>query len=172
MRKIIASMAAGGVLVAGAFVASTITSVPAGAQTATTQVLGGVGPVESVYDEVLAALVDDNTLTQDQADAVKEAFAAKHDEMRAVRDARREERQAEREMIVGFLEDDVIDADELAQLPDDHPFRNEDGQLAEALDDGVLTRDELREAAIDRRQDRRDRRHGFLMGDAVGDDAA
>lgn len=138
MKTILASLAAAGVLVAGAFVAATVTSDPASAQTTDqgdTNVVvvddDRVGPLE----EVLTGLVGDGTLTRAQADAVADAMLAKRGEVRAEREARREERQADRELIEGFLDDDVIDATELSQLGDDHPFNDPDGPFAEAAAD-------------------------------------
>jgi hypothetical protein len=104
-----------------------------------------------VLDEVLGTLVAEGTITQGQAEAVKEALQAKGEELKAEREARRAERRADREQIREFLDDGVIDAGELAQLGDGHPFNDPDGPLADALDDGELTRDELREAHAGRR---------------------
>ena len=147
MKKIMVSLAAAGVLVAGAFVASSVTSTPADAQTATeTQTEApAVGHREAALDEVLAELVTNGTINQSQSDAVKGALEAKGEEMRAEREARRDEREADRELIQGFLEDDVISSDELAQLGDDHPFNDPDGPFADAAADGEITRAELQE---------------------------
>lgn len=163
MRKVIAAMGAAAVLVAGAFVASVITTDPADAQTTTTTNEEVRPDVESDLDEVLGGLVADGTITQDQADAVKEALVAKHEERKAEREARRDERRADRELIRGFLDDGVIDADELAQLGDDHPFNDPDGPFADAAADGEITTAELRELHVDRHQ------HRFHAGD-MGDD--
>jgi hypothetical protein len=172
MRTILASLAAAGVLVAGAFVASAVTTNPASAQTAdpadTTVVVvddDRVGPLE----EVLTDLVGDGTLTRAQADAVADAMLIKRDEIRAEREVRREERQANRELIEEFLEDDVIDASELSQLGDDHPFNDPDGPFADAASDGEITRDELRELREQHRGSHRG--HGF-GGGAPAEDAS
>jgi hypothetical protein len=154
MKKIIASVAAAGVLVTGAFTASTLLSAPAGAQALDAVVddpMGAdeTGPREEALDEVLAGLVADDVLSQGQADEVKARLVAKHEELAAERRERREERRAVREQIRGFLEDDVITADELAQLPEDHPMRNEDGVFGDALADGQITREELRELRME-----------------------
>lgn len=171
MKTILASLAAASVLVAGAFVASTVTTDPANAQTTDpvdTNVVvvddDRVGPLE----EVLSDLVDNGTLTLAQADAVADAMLAKRDEIRTEREARREERQANREQIVEFLEDDVIDASELAQLGDDHPFNDPDGPFADAASDGEITRDELRELREQHRGAHRGRGFG---GEAPAEDA-
>ncbi len=65
------------------------------------------------------------------------------DEVDAIRQARREQRQELRDMIEGFLDDDVLTADEIAQLPEPNPFTDPQGDLADALADGQLTREEL-----------------------------
>ena len=151
MRKIIISIAAVGVLVTGAFVASTIADGPASAQTgdaAETELHRG--EPGGILEEVLDGLVEDGTLTQAQADAVKEAMLERREEIREEREERREERREIREMIAEFLEDDVIDAGELAQLPEDHILRDEEGPFADALEDGEITRAEIREVRIRR----------------------
>ncbi len=47
--------------------------------------------------------------------------------------------------IGALLDDGVIDADELAELPEGHPLTDPDGPAADYLDDGQLTVEELRE---------------------------
>lgn len=152
MKRIIVSLAAAGVLVAGAFVASSVTSAPADAQTQTdTQAEApATGHREEAFDEVLSGLVDAGTINQSQADAVKDALRAKGEELQAEREARREERQADRELIKGFLDDDVISSDELAQLGDDHPFNDPDGRFADAAADGEISEAELQELRPER----------------------
>jgi hypothetical protein len=156
MRTILASLAAAGVLVAGAFIASTLADAPADAQVAqgpTTDMTDTTEPVGPLV-EVLDGLVADGVLNQAQADEVRERLLAAHtewraerrelrEERRADRQERREERRADRELIRGFLEDGVIDSDELAQLGDDHPFNDPDGPWADAASDGQITRAEL-----------------------------
>ena len=147
MKRIIASLAAVGVLVAGGLAVSMISGDTALAQVAPqpTESDDATGPREAALDEVMSGLVADGVITQEQADAVKEALQAKGEELRAERQERRAERKAQRELIRSFLEDDVIDANELAQLGDDHPLNDPDGPAAPYLDDGQLTKDELRE---------------------------
>ncbi|HVR78236.1 MAG TPA: ABC transporter permease subunit [Acidimicrobiia bacterium] len=53
-----------------------------------------------------------------------------------------------------FLDDDVIDSGELAQLPEDSVLRDPEGPAAEALGDGQLTEAELREAGLQVRSPR------------------
>ena len=146
MKRLIASLAATGMLVAGAFVAVTITGAPADAQEAVGAADAEAWRGEAVLDEVLEGLVADGVITQPQSDEVREAFIDKREEIAADREARREEREELRDLIQGFLDDDVIDSDDLAQLPDDLPWFDDDSALAEALEDGELTKEELREA--------------------------
>lgn len=157
MNKIFVSIAAAGILVAGAFVSSTIVGDQAVAQTTGLQVVEGADDERpdvprpgDILDDVLADLVADGTLDQGDADAVKAAVEAKHEEVRAAVDAWREEHPGRFERgfkrgfaLGGLLEDGVIDAAELAELPDDHPFNDPDGPAAEFLADGQLTEDEL-----------------------------
>lgn len=148
MRTIIASLAAAGVLVAGAFFASSVVPAPADAQVADTETTSPRAEArQEILDEVLAGLVADGTITQAQADAVSTAITDKAAELRS-------ERQAMRELIKSFLEDDVITSDELAQLGDDHPFNDPDGPFAEAAEDGEITKEELRELRRERRGNR------------------
>ena len=142
MKKIFVSIAAAGGLVAGAFAASSVVDSPAHAQTAVTAAVESddaeadgrpdFARPHDVMDEVLGALVADRTLTQSQADAVEAAFETKHEEVRAEMEAWREEHPGRFERgfkrgleMGGLLEDGVIDAGELSELPDDHPLKIE-----------------------------------------------
>jgi hypothetical protein len=159
MKKIFVSIAAAGVLVAGAFAASAIVNGPALAQTTETPATEAPADVRpdfprsgEVLDEVLADLVADGTLEQGDAVAVKAALEARHEEVRAEVEAWREENPGRFERgfkrgfaMGGLLEDGVIDATELAELPDDHPLNDPDGPAAEFLTDGQLTEDELKQ---------------------------
>lgn len=172
MKKIIASIAAAGVLVVGAFAASTITSTAASAQT-------DEPPIETeeasrphpgaVLDDVLADLVQDKTLDQEQADAVKDGVEAKREELKEKYGDRRDRRAQRGEMrgqIQRWLEDGVISAEELAELPFDLP-RSEDGPLQEALKDGQITQAEWDAFIEERKADheaRRDANSDSLVG--------
>ncbi|MGB5656327.1 MAG: hypothetical protein WBN35_06920 [Acidimicrobiia bacterium] len=159
MKKIFVSIAAAGVLVAGAFAASTIVDGPALAQAteapaaeAPTDVRPDFPKPGEILDEVLGDLVADGTLEQGDADAVKAAVEARHAEARAGMEAWRQENPGRFERgfkrgfaLGGLLEDGVIDATELADLPDDHPLNDPDGPAAEFLTDGRLTEDELKQ---------------------------
>ncbi len=82
MKKLIASIAAAGVLVAGAFAASSVTTSPAEAQTPDTTTQQSDRPERGeIFDEVIAELVAEGTIDSAQADAIKEAFQAKRDEL-------------------------------------------------------------------------------------------
>ncbi len=159
MKKIFVSIAAAGVLVAGAFAASTIVDGPAlaqiaeapGAETAPDERPDFPKPGD-IIDEVLTDLVADGTLDQGDADAVDAAFEARHEEVRGEVEAWREDNPGRFERgfkrgfaMGGLLEDGVIDATELAELPDDHPFNDPDGPAADFLADGQLTEDELQQ---------------------------
>jgi Spy/CpxP family protein refolding chaperone len=173
MKKIIASVAAAGVLVVGAFAASTITSSEAAAQTdeapAVTDEVRRPHP-GGILDDVLGGLVEDGTLTQDQADAVKDAMVAKREELKEKfgdRIERRVRRHRMRAQIQEWLEDGVITADELSELPEDLPILADDGPLADALEDGQITQEEW-DAFIEQRkadhQARRDAAQGSVTG--------
>lgn len=101
-----------------------------------------VGPFQnhgSVLEDVLSDLVEDGTIDQSQADAIVEALDAKTTEFRTAA-------QDLRGLIAGFLEDGVITAEELDQLPDVFPFNNLERVFGDALDDGELTLDEFQDA--------------------------
>jgi|FLYL01.1.fsa_nt_gi polyhydroxyalkanoate synthesis regulator phasin len=90
-------------------------------------------PRFGILGEVLDELVSDGVLDESQAEAVLDAVAAKKEEIRA-------ERQALREQIQEFLSDGVITQDEIAQLPEDSRAR----QVLEELSDDEITVAEFR----------------------------
>ena len=148
MKRLIWLPVAGFLLVAGATVAA---AAPGLVNTASSLVATGAvalddGSVElrvagdgSLLDEVLAELVTDGVITQEQSDAITEALTTKAEERRTELEAEREQLRAIWEQIQGFLEDGVISADEIAQLPDDNPFSAIEG----ILEDGQVTLEEL-----------------------------
>ena len=163
MKKIFVSIAAVGVLAVGAFAASTIVDGQALAQTADDPAVErpDIPKPEDILDDVLSDLVADETLNQSQADAVKAELEARHAEARAQRAEWREDHPgrpghgiARGLDMRSLMEDGVIDSDELAELPDDHPFRDSNGPAAEFLDDGELSEDELRDLGEQRREHR------------------
>lgn len=111
-----------------------------------------------VIEETLDQLVTDGVITQEQADQVADALA----------DALIKSHPFRHGLGLGarlgaLLDDGVITAEELAQLPEDHPFKDPDGPLAEALEDGQITAAELRDA-----YQAGGRPHRFLRGLALG----
>ena len=89
---------------------------------------------DGLLSDVLDDLVADGTIDQAAADKILSELDARRTALRA-------EREALREQFRTFLEDGTLSADELAQLPEDHPLRN----LDQFLDDGQLTQDELQQ---------------------------
>ena len=148
----------GGLLVAGAFTAAAVTGGTALAQEDTTAAEDARPrpPARAeVLAEVLGGLVSDGTITQAQADAVTEALEAKAAEIREEFPNRRHRDFRRGFRLGGLLADGEITADELAELPDDHPLKDPDGPAAEYLEDGRLTQDELRQLHEQRRAERR-----------------
>ena len=147
MKHIVIAGVAALVLVAGASVANVVVSPAADAQErdrSTTE----DGPRDGanrrgLLTDVLDRLVGEGTLSRAQADAVEEAIREKAAERKPLRRAAR--RGAERGYRLGrLLADDVIDADELEMLREDHPLRDPNGIAAPYLDDGQLTIEELK----------------------------
>lgn len=154
--KIGAAFLAGGLLVGAGFLTSVI-SAPGTAQGQAEP----EGPATEhrlprmlgFLEDVVADLVDDGTLTRDQADAVIAAAGAKAEEVWQARDALKERLRsghAERwrsfanGLRFGALFDDGgIDQDEYDGLPEGHPLRDLD--LDEYLEDGRITPDEFLE---------------------------
>ena len=152
MKKVLAALAASGVLVAGGFATAAV-STPTAAQAqettdetpATTD--DAVRPEKgAILEEVLDELVADGVITSDQASQVAAALQAKHDEVREEFGDRRGDRGhrgGDQFGLMDALEDGVIDADELAELPEGHPLTDPDGPAAQYLEDGQLTQEEL-----------------------------
>jgi hypothetical protein len=97
----------------------------------------------SLLSDVLANLVSTGVITQDQADAITAALTQVVDDRHAEMEAKRQQMQEMWTEIRSFLEDGVITAEEIAQLPDDNPFSN----LEDILADGQVTLEELRSVA-------------------------
>jgi hypothetical protein len=138
-NKVLAALAVGGLLVGAGLLTSIVSAAaPATAQEDTDPTEdGGMFPrAFGFLDELLDSLVDDGTITQDQADAIVAAAEEKTAEMKG-------EHEAMRELLQGLLEDDVITEDEAAQLPEGHWLLDE--TFDEAWEDGELTREEIQE---------------------------
>lgn len=150
MKRFIWLPVAGFLLIAGAAVAAAgpglIGSTPASSTLAVGEsdesaadpsvAFGG----SALLEDVLADLVGDGVITQEQSDAIVSAVDTRVEE-------RREEIAAERErmremwlQIRSFLEDGVISAEEIAQLPDGNPF----DRVSDILADGQVTLEEIR----------------------------
>ena len=147
MKHIVIAGVAALVLVAGVSVANVLVSPAADAQEQDATRPDAASPDgearRGILGDVLDRLVADGTLSQAQADAVREAVREEAADRKPLRRAAR--RGAERGYRMGrLLADDVLDADELAMLRDDHPLRDPNGLAAPYLDDGQLTIDELK----------------------------
>ncbi len=153
MRKIVAALAAAAVLVAGAFTATVVVGGAASAQDEPDESASLEAPERPHRGAVLGVVLDDlvgeGVITSDQAAQITAAVEERAAELREEfgdRPLRRGPgvRRGFGPGMAGMLEDGVIDAGELAELPEDHPFNDPDGPAAAYLDDGELTVDELR----------------------------
>jgi hypothetical protein len=139
MRRLIWLPLAGALLTGGAAIGAASPGIVDDAARTVSE-LPGRGA--SLISEVLADLVGEDVITQDQSDAISTALDERVQQERADRQARHEELRTLAGQLRGFLEDDVITADEVAQLPD--------GELKTALQgllvDGEITRRQLRDA--------------------------
>jgi hypothetical protein len=158
-NKIMAALVAGGLLVGAGFVTS-IVSAPetAAAQETDDEDRGFFTRGMQFLGDVLDELVGEGTIDSDQADAILDAVEDRAVELK-------EEREALRDAIMGYLEDGVLTSDEAANLPDDHWLLSD--ALEEAWADDELTIEEIREA---RPHPRRDAfRHGARFGALLDD---
>ena len=161
-NRIIAALIAAGLLVGAGFVTSVV-SAPgtAGAQEDSSGDDEGRGHSRRGFEflsGVLDELVDQGTISQEDADAVLNAVQEKAAGIK-------EEREALHEMIKGFLEDGVITEDEADQLPEDHWLRSD--VFDEAWADDELTVEEIRAARPHPRRDtfKKGARFGALLDD-------
>lgn len=157
-KKIIASITTVG-LVAGGGVAAAVTATPgpAFAQEETVQSPARPGPGAGL-ERMMGRLVAADVVTDDQADAITTVLRQLAEARAADRPERRPGARFDRGARRGFqlramLEDGVIDATELATLPEGHPFNDPEGPAAGYLDDGQLTIDELNAMREQRRVD-------------------
>lgn len=175
MKRFLAALAAAGVLVAGGFVAAAVSTPTVAAAQDSTEAPTEEGVVErpehgAIMDEVFDELVADGVITQEQAEQVRAALEAKREELREQfgdRLQRRDHRNRLGGFLHGALEDGVIDADELAQLPEGHPLADPEGPFAEYLEDGQLTEAELDQIKEQFRQNRGPRGFGGTAGDSA-----
>lgn len=137
-NKVLAAIVAGGIVVGAGFVASAVSSPDTAAAQMGTEEKRPAGPFPRVLgflEKVLNDLVGDDTITEDQADAILEAAEQKASDVR-------EEIRESRELLEGLLDDGVITEDEVVELPEDHFLF--DGRFDEAWEDGELSPEDLR----------------------------
>lgn len=145
MRRLIWLPVAGFLLIAGVAAAAAAPGVVRQAQAvlpaaASPDASGSPGTVvrpakDGFLSEVLAELVANGTITQDQADAIVGAIQDKVD-------ARRTELERVRALWQTFLADGVITQAEIDQLPADNPLRQAFDSIAQ---DGQISVDQLRQ---------------------------
>ncbi len=165
MRKWIAVLAAGVLIIGGAAVATAQTDGTEPAEP------GFGGHRGDVLQEVLDELVTANTITQSQADAIVDALEAKRAEFEAAREEMRAQHEEMRAAIEEAWSDDVLTQDEVADLPFADHLTDPDGPFAGAWSDGQLTREEfdaVRAELGPRPGPRGHRGHGFGMGFGPG----
>jgi polyhydroxyalkanoate synthesis regulator phasin len=100
---------------------------------------GKEGDANDLLDQVLADLVSQGVITQEQSDAITSGLDQAITDKQAEAEAQRQQMQEMWQQIQGFLSDGVITQDEIAQLPADNPFSN----LTDILADGQITTEEL-----------------------------
>lgn len=151
-NKILAAVAAGGILVGAGFVASAVSHPGTAAAQEDAGTDGPIPRIMGFLEDVLDDLVGEDTISQDQADAIIEAAEAKAAEVEA---GIRENRQ----LLEDLLEDGAITEEEAAELPEDHFLFDE--RFDEAWEDGELSADDLRGL---HRHWRHPFRHGLRLG--------
>lgn len=171
MRKVLAATVAGAILVVSGVVYAAV-STPEVATAQESETTSEVAPQHlptrerpRILEQSLEELVTEGVITQEQADAVQERVRANWEEWREEHPG--PVRRAGR---IGFqlgqwLADGVITAEELAELPDDHPIFSEDSPAAPYLEDGQITQEEFDQLRTDIKERVRDR-----MGPAEGDE--
>jgi hypothetical protein len=177
LKKTLTALLAALVLVAGAFAATAIAGGAATAQTedeSTEQERPDFPKRGAIVDEVLSDLVGDNVINQSQADQIAAALQARAEEVRAEMQQWRDEHPGRFERgfkrgfhLGGLLEDGVIDSDEIAELPDDHPLKDPNGPAAKYLDDDQLTTEELRELRQELHEQRQAERDARAEGSST-----
>lgn len=161
-NKIVAAVVAGGLIVGAGFVTTLISSPEIALAEEEVEADDDRGPIPRIIgflEEVLDELVEEGTITEEQADAIVAATEAKAEEVKA-------EAGERHELIKSLLEDDVITEEEAAQLPEDAWVV--DDRFDEAWEDGELTSDEIVEFGPHPR--RHPFRFGFRLGAHLGDE--
>jgi len=160
-NKVLAALVAGGLLVGAGLVASAVSSPGTAVAQEGTDEERADGPFPRIMGflaEVLDELVGDDTITQDQADAIIEAAEEKAADVK-------DELRESHELLEGLLEDGVITGEEASALPDDHFLFDE--RFDEAWDDGELSAEDLR--GLLHRHLRGPFRHGLRIGSILDD---
>lgn len=160
-KKVWAAFVAGGILVAAGLIAAMISSPEVASAQEGADDARPTGPrsrIVGLLDDILGDLVDDGTLSQDQADAIVDAAEQRAAELRA-------EHGADFDLLRSLWDDGVITEEEASQLPEDHfLFRD---RFDDAWEDGELTIDELHGVL---HQFRRGMfRRGFRLGSLLDD---
>jgi hypothetical protein len=141
MRKLIWLPLAGFLIIGGAAAAAAAPSIVDGARTVFAT---PIHAATDILSSVLTDLVGSGVITQDQSDAISNAYdsaiEAKRTEMEQQHQAMLEQAQQLRD----FLSDGVLTQDELDQLPADSPLQ----KLSGLMTDGQVTLDQLRELGI------------------------
>ena len=149
MKRLVWLPVAGFLLIAGAAVAAAgsqlVSITPAAAPaasdgTATSESGATEFRAGDLLGEVLADLVGQGVITQDQSDAIAAALESALDERRAEAEARLEEMRRTWEQVQGFMEDGVITQEEVDTLPSDNPLRDAFDSIAE---NGQVTLEQL-----------------------------
>lgn len=151
MKRLLWLPVAGFLLVAGAAVAAAAPGLADTAQSLlANQGMGSKGAAGfeaggpgALLEDVLGDMVGTGVITQEQSDAIVAALTTAAEDRRAELEAQRAEMREMWTQIGGFLEDGVISADEIGQLPDDNPFSS----LSDILADGQVTQEELESVA-------------------------
>ncbi len=137
MRKLVIPLAAALVLAVAAGALAFTGTKESGTEGSKSEHDGWAERKQHALSSALAALVEDGTITQEQSDAIVSSLEALHAE-------RLEERKAMWEQLEAFWEDGVLTSDEIDQLPHADRLKDPEGPLADALEDGELTKEELR----------------------------
>jgi polyhydroxyalkanoate synthesis regulator phasin len=152
-KKIMASLAAAVILI-GAGIVFSIVSTPAIAVAGEDSADDGAAPrVIGFLQRVLDQLVAEGTIEEQDAEAV---LSAVEDELAELREQRHELARPRRHLlrmgarIGALLDDGGISQDEYDSLPEDSRLRDID--VGDALDDGLITPEELREILREHRR--------------------